>query len=123
MEAIGVGPVTRLSSRRTFTATAEVVRYLGATPVIVDVEPDTLNIDLDAVAGAVTVGDQAVIPVHLLVFRWISRALRAVGAPTSASSKMRLMRCLHRPDGFVGTAAASDAAVFSFYATKTDHHR
>ena len=41
----------------TFTATAEVVRYLGADPVLVDVDPETLNIDLDAAAAAVTVRD------------------------------------------------------------------
>jgi len=122
LEAIGVGPGDEvIVPTWTFTATAEVVRYLGATPVIVDVEPDTLNIDLDAVAGAVTSATRAVIPVHFAGLPVDLGALRAaVGAPD-----IRIIEdAAHAlpasgPDGFVGTAAASDAAVFSFYATKT----
>ena len=122
LEAIGVGPGDEvIVPTWTFTATAEVVRYLGATPVIVDVEPDTLNIDLNAVAGAVTPATRAVIPVHFAGLPVDLRALRAaVGAPD-----IRIIEdAAHAlpasgPDGFVGTAAASDAAVFSFYATKT----
>ena len=46
LEAIGVGPGDRVAVPvHTFTATAEVVRYLGADPLFVDVEPDTLNLD------------------------------------------------------------------------------
>jgi len=105
----------------TFTATAEVVRHVGATPVIVDVDADTLNISMDAIEAALTDRTRAVIPVHmaglpvdLLEIRRIIRnhdvriiedaahALPAVGST-----------------GFVGSATHSEAAVFSFYATKT----
>jgi len=49
LEALGVGPGDEvIVPTLTFTATAEVVRYLGATPVFVDIESDTLCIDLDA---------------------------------------------------------------------------
>ncbi|MEJ3405278.1 DegT/DnrJ/EryC1/StrS family aminotransferase [Rathayibacter sp. YIM 133350] len=49
----------------TFIATAEAVSRVGATPVFVDVDPDFLLIDPDAVAAAVTPRTQAIIAVHL----------------------------------------------------------
>ena len=48
----------------TFTATAEVVLYFGARPVLVDVDPRTLNIDPQCVAAAITDRTKAIIPVH-----------------------------------------------------------
>ncbi|HVZ39064.1 MAG TPA: DegT/DnrJ/EryC1/StrS family aminotransferase [Candidatus Kapabacteria bacterium] len=48
-----------------FFATAGVVARLGAKPVLVDVEPDTLNIDPAAVARAITARTRAIVPVHL----------------------------------------------------------
>lgn len=49
----------------TFAATAEVVVLAGATPVLVDIQPDTCNIDPAAVADAVTERTKAIIPVSL----------------------------------------------------------
>jgi len=49
----------------TFIATAEVIALLGLTPVLVDVYPDTFNINIEAVERAVTPKTKAVIPVHL----------------------------------------------------------
>jgi dTDP-4-amino-4,6-dideoxygalactose transaminase len=49
----------------TFIATAEAVRYVGATPVFVDIDTRTFNIDARAVEAAVTPRTVAVIPVHL----------------------------------------------------------
>jgi UDP-2-acetamido-2-deoxy-ribo-hexuluronate aminotransferase len=49
----------------TFAATAEVVLLVGATPVLVDVEPDTANIDVQAVEAAITSRTKAIIPVAL----------------------------------------------------------
>lgn len=49
----------------TFAATAEVVVLVGATPVLVDVEPDTANLDVALVEAAVTSRTRAIIPVSL----------------------------------------------------------
>jgi perosamine synthetase len=49
----------------TYIATANAVRYCGATPVLVDVLPDTLEIDLDDAMSKVTAKTKAIIPVHL----------------------------------------------------------
>ncbi len=49
----------------TFIATAEAICYVGATPVFVDIDPNTFNIDLNQVEQAITDKTRAVIPVHL----------------------------------------------------------
>jgi UDP-2-acetamido-2-deoxy-ribo-hexuluronate aminotransferase len=49
----------------TFVATVEVIALLGLTPVLVDVLPDTFNIDPEAVRKAITPKTKAIVPVHL----------------------------------------------------------
>ena len=49
----------------TFAATVEVIALLGLTPVLVDVLPDTFNIDPDAIEKAITTNTKAIVPVHL----------------------------------------------------------
>lgn len=53
-----------ITSTMTFCSTVSVIEHVGATPVLVDVEPDTLNMDPAAVADAVTERTRAIIPVH-----------------------------------------------------------
>ena len=49
----------------TFAATVEVIALLNLTPVLVDVEPDTFNIDIEAIKKAITPRTKAIVPVHL----------------------------------------------------------
>ncbi len=49
----------------TYVATAEVIGLLGLTPILVDVNPDTYDIDLDAVEKQITSKTKAIVPVHL----------------------------------------------------------
>lgn len=49
----------------TYVATAEVIALLKLKPVLVDVDPDTMNIDPEAVSAAITPKTKAIIPVHL----------------------------------------------------------
>lgn len=49
----------------TFIATAEVVALLGLTPVVVDVDWETMNMDIEAVRRAITPRTKAIVPVHL----------------------------------------------------------
>jgi perosamine synthetase len=64
--ALGIGPGDEvLVPAYTFPATANVVAQAGATPVLVDVDPRTMNLDVARVAAAVTPRTRAVIAVHL----------------------------------------------------------
>ena len=64
--AIGVGPGDEVvTTPFTFVATVEVVALLGATPVLVDIEPDTCNIDARRIEAAITPRTKAIIPVSL----------------------------------------------------------
>jgi perosamine synthetase len=66
LTALGVGPGDEvIVPAFTWVATANVVLYCGATPVFVDVEPATYNIDPKQVAQKITPRTRAVIPVHL----------------------------------------------------------
>ncbi|MGC8717003.1 MAG: DegT/DnrJ/EryC1/StrS family aminotransferase, partial [bacterium] len=49
----------------TFFATTEVISMIGAKPVLVDIEPDTFNIDPDKIEKAISKNTKAIIPVHL----------------------------------------------------------
>ncbi|MGB7416949.1 MAG: DegT/DnrJ/EryC1/StrS family aminotransferase [Thermosynechococcaceae cyanobacterium] len=66
LRALGIGLGDEvITSPFTFIATAEVISRVGATPVFVDIDPDTFNLDPVLVEAAVTDQSRAIIPVHL----------------------------------------------------------
>ena len=66
MMALGLKPGDEvIAPSFTFIATAEVIAVLGLIPVLVDVEPDTFNIDPLAIKKAITSKTKAIVPVHL----------------------------------------------------------
>ncbi|MDQ3399079.1 MAG: aminotransferase class V-fold PLP-dependent enzyme, partial [Deinococcota bacterium] len=66
LRAYGVGPGDEvITVANTFIATALAISYTGATPVLVDIDPDTYNMDVSLLEEAITARTKAVMPVHL----------------------------------------------------------
>lgn len=66
MMALGLKPGDEvITASFTYVATAEVIGLLGLTPVLVDVYPDTFDIDVEAIEKAITPKTKAIVPVHL----------------------------------------------------------
>ncbi len=121
LEALGIGPGDEvIVPTHTFTATAEVVRYLGADVKLVDVDAATLNIDVNAVEAAIGPRSKAVMPVHYAGLAAEMPRLQALAA------RHGLKIVEDAAHAFPATSAGrlvgtldSAATVFSFYANKT----
>jgi dTDP-4-amino-4,6-dideoxygalactose transaminase len=120
LEAIGLSPSDEvIVPAYTFTATAEVVRYFDARLVLVDVDPDTLNLEVAAAERAVTARTRAIIGVDIAGQPCDWHLLRDVadrhGLVLVDDAAHALPSTLHtRPIG-----SWADLTAFSFYATKT----
>ena len=121
LEGLGIGPGDEvITTTHTFTATAEVVRYLGADVRLVDIDPATLNIDPAAVEAAVTPRTRAILPVHYGGLAADMPALLDIARRHGLKVVEDAAHALPTICGgqLVGTLG-SDATVFSFYANKT----
>ena len=121
LEALGIGPGDEvITTTHTFTATAEVARYLGADVVLVDVDPATLNLDPALVEAAITPRTKALVPVHYAGLAADMPALLEIARRHGLKVVEDAAHALpaSRGGALVGTLA-SDATVFSFYANKT----
>jgi dTDP-4-amino-4,6-dideoxygalactose transaminase len=121
LEALGIGPGDEvITTTHTFTATAEVVRYLGADVVLVDIDPATLCISPAAVEAAITPRTKAIVPVHYAGLAADMPALLAIAKKHGLKVVEDAAHALPTTCGgeLIGTLP-SDVTVFSFYANKT----
>lgn len=121
LEALGIGPGDEvITTTHTFTATAEVVRYMGADVKLVDIDPKTMNIALDQIEAAITPRTKAIIPVHYAGLAVDMLTLldiaRRHGLKVVEDAAHALPTTLEKE--LIGTMG-SNATVFSFYANKT----
>ncbi|MFP4375912.1 MAG: DegT/DnrJ/EryC1/StrS family aminotransferase [Spirochaetales bacterium] len=122
LEAVGVGPGDRvITTPYTFTSTAEVIRYLGADPIFVDIRGDDLNIDPAGVEAALAASERvkAIVPVH---FGGHPCEMETITALASRFAVAVVEDAAHAfPAHYKGRALGTwgDAGVYSFYATKT----
>ena len=118
--AAGIGPGDEvITTPYTFCASANTILHVGATPVFVDVEPDTGCIDVDAVEAAITPRTKAIVPVHYSGMACDLDRIYALAARHGlfvSEDAAHAVETLHKgkPIGHAVPGAAS----FSFYATK-----
>jgi len=126
LEAVGVGPGDLVAvPTMTFTASAEIIRYLGGNPLFIDSEISTGNMDPEILrkASEKAMSDgkkiKAVIPVHLAGYPCdIDAIKRALSSSETAIIEDAAHAFPSRTEnGMAGTLG--DIGVFSFYATKT----
>ncbi|HKB35267.1 MAG TPA: DegT/DnrJ/EryC1/StrS family aminotransferase [Gemmataceae bacterium] len=119
LTALGVGPGDEvITTPLTFVATATAVMQAGATPVLVDVEPDTGNIDAARVEAAITPRTRAILPVHLYGQMCDMRRLDEVARRHGLHFVEDAAHCVEGERDGVRPGQMSRAACFSFYATK-----
>jgi dTDP-4-amino-4,6-dideoxygalactose transaminase len=117
--ALGVGPGDEvITVPDTFIATAEAISYCGATPVFVDVEEETYNMNPNLLEAAITPRTKAVIPVHLFGQMADMDPIMAV----ARKYKLHVVEDASQAHGaeYKGRIAGSlgDAGCFSFYPGK-----
>ena len=117
--AAGIGEGDEvITTPYTFTATSEAIGYTGAKPVFVDIDPKTLNIDVEKISEKLTPRTKAILPVHI------------AGVPCDMDALLQI--CKSRGLALIDDAAHAipteykghrigsigDLSVFSFYANK-----
>jgi dTDP-4-amino-4,6-dideoxygalactose transaminase len=119
LRASGIGPGDEvITAANTFIATALAISHAGATPVLVDVDPQTDTIDPDALERAVTASTKAVLPVHLYGHPADMDAIASI----AERHEMLVIEdaCQAHGARYRGARAGSlgHAAAFSFYPAK-----
>ncbi len=115
---VGVGDEV-ITTPMTFVATATAIIEAGATPVFVDVEEKTGNLDAARIEAAITGHTRAILPVDLYGQMCDMRALRAIADRHRLFLVEDAAHCLEGQRDGVRPGQLSDAACFSFYATKS----
>jgi UDP-2-acetamido-2-deoxy-ribo-hexuluronate aminotransferase len=119
IDALGIGEGDEvITTPFTFFATVEAILYTGATPVFVDIEPDTLNIDVSQIEANITGKTKALLPVHLFGHPADMRTILNI------AKKHRLKMIEDCAQSFGAEAngkkvgSIGDAGCFSFYPSK-----
>ncbi len=120
LEACGISKGDEvITSTLTFTATAEVVRYLGAEVKLVDIDPETMNIDANKIEEAISSKTKALMPVH---YAGLSCDMDKIISIAKKHNLKVIEDAAHAlPSNFKNKRIGSldtDCTVFSFYANK-----
>jgi perosamine synthetase len=120
LEAVGLARGDEvITTPYTFAATAEVIRYFDAKPVLVDVDRRSLNLAPQLLEAAITARTKAIMPIHIAGLPAELNAIHAIAArhhlPVIEDAAHAFPTRYH--DRMIGSL--SDFTCFSFYATKT----
>jgi dTDP-4-amino-4,6-dideoxygalactose transaminase len=121
LDAFNIGPQDEvIIPTYTFSATGMMVVHSGATPILVDIDPVTLNIDTDKIERAITTKTKAIMPVH---FAGLACDMDKINQIAKKYNLIVIEDAAHSlPTTYKGQLIGnntSDATIFSFYATKT----
>ena len=118
--AYGIGPGDEvITTPMTFIATTNSIIQAGATPVFVDVEPETANIDANLIEGAITPRTKAILPVHLYGQMCDMKRIREI------ANRYRLIviedaaHAIEAERDGVRVGQLGETTCFSFYTTKS----
>jgi UDP-4-amino-4-deoxy-L-arabinose-oxoglutarate aminotransferase len=116
---LDIGPGDEvITTPMSFIATATAILEAGATPVFVDVEPQTGNLDAGLVEGAINERTRAIVPVHLYGQMCDMRRLRSIADRHGLFLIEDAAHCIEGERDGVRPGQLGDTACFSFYATK-----
>jgi dTDP-4-amino-4,6-dideoxygalactose transaminase len=111
LDALEIGPGDEvICPAFTFYATAESIARRGATPVFADIDPATLNVDVDDVAAKITPRTRAIMPVHLFGRPAQTEQLAELGVDVIEDAAQAF--------GSPGVAQRGRISTFSFFPTK-----
>jgi len=111
LDAMEIGPGDEvICPAFTFYATAEAIARRGATPVFADIDPVTLNVDVEDVAARITPRTRAIMPVHLFGRPAATAELKKLGVPMIEDAAQAF--------GSPGVGQLGDISTFSFFPTK-----
>ncbi len=119
LKALGIGSGDEvITSPMTFISSPNAILYTGATPVFVDVEPETGNINTELIEAAITSNTKAIMPVHLYGQLCDMIQLEIIAKKYNIAIIEDCAHAIESERDGVLPGQKSDIAVFSFYATK-----
>lgn len=117
--ALGIGEGDEvITTPMSFVATANSILHAGATPVFVDIEAESGNMDADLIEAAITPKTKAIMPVHLYGSMCDMKKIKMIADKYDLKIIEDCAHCIEGERDGIRPGALSDAACFSFYATK-----
>jgi dTDP-4-amino-4,6-dideoxygalactose transaminase len=119
LKALGIGHGDQvITTSMTFVATSNAILESGATPVFVDVEEATGNMDADLIENAIGPRTKAIMPVHLYGHMCDMKKISEIAGRNGLHIVEDAAHCIEGKRDGIRPGQLSDAACFSFYATK-----
>jgi len=120
LAGLGIGPGDEvITTPFTFAATVEAIEYVGAQPVLVDIDADSYNIDANLMADAITSKTRGVIPVHLFGLPADMPIIMDIADRHGVFVIEDCAQCFGAAIDGQATGSFGHAGAFSFYPTKT----
>lgn len=120
LAGLEVGPGDEvITTPFTFAATVEAIEYVGATPVLVDIDPASFNLDPALIEAALSDRTRAIVPVHLFGLPAAIPEIMALAARYGLRVVEDCAQSLGARLGERQTGCFGDAGALSFYPTKT----